>query len=104
MGTQLAARNITAASLAALYEKHGSTLAAYLCCRGVEFASAEDAVQQLFLKLMQANVSMPGDRCLTSIELYVIRRSTCAAAPGERLRWTRWRTGSWKLRDAQRRL
>ena len=55
----MAARNISTASLTALYEKHGSTLAAYLCCRGVEFASAEDAVQQLFLKLMQAKVSMP---------------------------------------------
>jgi DNA-directed RNA polymerase specialized sigma24 family protein len=54
----LAAKNISAASLTALYEKHGSTLAAYLCC-GVEFASAEDAVQQLFLKLMRSKVSMP---------------------------------------------
>ncbi len=55
----MVSKNITAASLTALYERHGSALAAYLCCRGVDFASAEDAVQQLFLKLMQARVAMP---------------------------------------------
>jgi len=46
----------------ALYEKHGAALAAYACSRGLDFASAEDMVQQIFLKLMQGgttDVQMP---------------------------------------------
>lgn len=38
-----------------LYEKHSAALAAYGCCRGLDFSSAEDVVQQLFLKLLQGN-------------------------------------------------
>lgn len=40
-----------------LYEKHGAALAAYGCCYGLDFASAEDVVQQVFLKLMQGKVA-----------------------------------------------
>jgi RNA polymerase sigma-70 factor, ECF subfamily len=36
-----------------MYEKHGAALAAYACCCGVDFASAEDMVQQIFLKLVR---------------------------------------------------
>jgi RNA polymerase sigma-70 factor (ECF subfamily) len=38
-------------SLKSLYQKHGAALAAYACCCGPDFASAEDVVQQVFLKL-----------------------------------------------------
>lgn len=46
----------TTESVKALYEKHGAALAAYGCCCGLDFASAEDVVQQIFLKLLQGNV------------------------------------------------
>jgi RNA polymerase sigma-70 factor (ECF subfamily) len=36
-----------------LYEEHGAALAAYACCCGLDFALAEDAVQQVFLKLLR---------------------------------------------------
>jgi RNA polymerase sigma-70 factor (ECF subfamily) len=39
-----------------LYEKHGAALAAYGCCYGLDFAAAEDVVQQVFLKLMEGKV------------------------------------------------
>jgi RNA polymerase sigma-70 factor (ECF subfamily) len=35
-----------------LYEMHGAPLAAYARSRGLDFASAEDIVQQLFVKLL----------------------------------------------------
>jgi RNA polymerase sigma-70 factor (ECF subfamily) len=42
-----------AESLKFLYEKHGAALVAYGCCCGLDFASAEDMVQQVFLKLLR---------------------------------------------------
>ena len=36
-----------------LYEKHGGTLTAYACSLGLDFASAEDIVQQVFLKVLR---------------------------------------------------
>ena len=50
---------LSAAELRSLYEKHGSALAAYGCCHGLDFASAEDVVQQAFLKLLEGQVSVP---------------------------------------------
>jgi RNA polymerase sigma-70 factor (ECF subfamily) len=47
------------AEVKALYEKHGSALAAYGCCCGLDFAAAEDVVQQVFLKLLEGRVSTP---------------------------------------------
>jgi len=47
----------TPESLKALYEKHGAALAAYGCCCGLDFGSAEDVVQQVFLKLLQGNLN-----------------------------------------------
>ena len=47
------------AEVKALYEKHGSALAAYVCCNGLDFAAAEDVVQQVFLKLLQGRTSVP---------------------------------------------
>lgn len=48
-----------ATQVKSLYEEHGSALAAYLCCGGLDFAAAEDVVQQVFMKLLQGSVSMP---------------------------------------------
>ena len=42
--------------LRVLYQKHGAALAAYACSLGLDFASAEDVVQQLFLKLLQGSM------------------------------------------------
>lgn len=39
--------------------QHGSALAAYACCCGLDFASAEDVVQQVFLKLLRGETSIP---------------------------------------------
>jgi len=39
------------------YEKHGAALAAYACCCGLDFASAEDMVQQVFLKLLRGETA-----------------------------------------------
>jgi RNA polymerase sigma-70 factor (ECF subfamily) len=47
------------AEVESLYEKHGPALAAYGCCCGLDFASAEDVVQQVFLKLLQGRTLMP---------------------------------------------
>lgn len=44
---------LNAAEVKSLYEKHGSALAAYVCCCGLDFAAAEDVVQQVFLKLLE---------------------------------------------------
>jgi RNA polymerase sigma-70 factor (ECF subfamily) len=51
--------NSKAAEVKALYEKHGSALAAYGCCCGLDFGSAEDVVQQVFLKLLRARERLP---------------------------------------------
>jgi DNA-directed RNA polymerase specialized sigma24 family protein len=51
----------TAAYVKELYEKHGDALVAYACCCGVDFAAAEDAVQQVSLKLLRGGSSAPGD-------------------------------------------
>lgn len=50
---------LTAVHVKDLYEKHGSALAAYACCCGLDFASAEDAVQRVFLKLLHSETSVP---------------------------------------------
>jgi RNA polymerase sigma-70 factor (ECF subfamily) len=49
----LEADELTIVQVRELYEKHGGVLAAYACCCGLDFASAEDAVQQVFLKLLR---------------------------------------------------
>ena len=46
----------TPESVKALYEEHGAALAAYGCCCGLDFGSAEDVVQQVFLKLLQGTL------------------------------------------------
>jgi RNA polymerase sigma-70 factor (ECF subfamily) len=52
----LAASKFTAESVKELYQRHGAALAAYGCCCGLDFGTAEDVVQQLFLKLLQSGM------------------------------------------------
>lgn len=42
-----------------MYEKHGAALAAYACSCGLDHASAEDVVQQLFLKMLGKKIFVP---------------------------------------------
>ena len=42
-----------------MYEKHGAALAAYACSCGLDHASAEDVVQQLFLKMLGKKAFIP---------------------------------------------
>ena len=51
----LETNRLTADSIKELYQQHGAALAAYGCCCGLDFGSAEDVVQQVFLKLLQRN-------------------------------------------------
>jgi len=53
----LTPKAIHATEVKSLYEKHGSALAAYGCCCGLDFASAQDVVQQVFLKLLEGRAS-----------------------------------------------
>jgi RNA polymerase sigma-70 factor (ECF subfamily) len=50
---------LTADEWKAIYEKHGAALAAYACSCGLDHASAEDVVQQLFLKMLGKNSCVP---------------------------------------------
>jgi len=52
-------RTFNRAAVQDLYEAHGSALAAYLGCCGVDFASAQDIVQQVFLKLLRGKIAAP---------------------------------------------
>jgi hypothetical protein len=53
----LGKNRFTTVSIKQLYEQHGAALAAYGCCCGLDFGSAEDAVQQIFLKLLERNAA-----------------------------------------------
>jgi RNA polymerase sigma-70 factor, ECF subfamily len=53
----LETNKFTTESVKRLYERHGAELTAYACCCGLDFGSAEDVVQQVFLKLLQGNAS-----------------------------------------------
>jgi RNA polymerase sigma-70 factor (ECF subfamily) len=50
---------LNAAEVKLLYEEYGPALAAYGCCCGLDFAAADDVVQQVFLKLLEGRVAMP---------------------------------------------
>lgn len=54
----MSAGKLTRQSVQLLYRKHGAALAAYACSQGLDFASAEDMVQQIFLKLLEGS-AMP---------------------------------------------
>jgi RNA polymerase sigma-70 factor (ECF subfamily) len=45
--------------LTSMYEKHGAALAVYACSCGLDHASAEDVVHQLFLKMLGEKASVP---------------------------------------------
>jgi RNA polymerase sigma-70 factor (ECF subfamily) len=49
----LEANKRTAEEIQSWYEKHGAALAAYACSYGLDFASAEDVVQHVFLGLLR---------------------------------------------------
>ena len=49
----MAAGKLTTELVKSLYEKHGAALVAYARCSGLDFASAEDVVQHVFLKLLR---------------------------------------------------
>jgi RNA polymerase sigma-70 factor (ECF subfamily) len=55
----LAAPKLSPADIAKLYERHGAALTAYACTFVSDFASAEDVVHQLFLKLLRTEIAMP---------------------------------------------
>lgn len=52
-------QKLTVDEIRSLYQTHGPALAAYACCCGLDFASAEDIVQQVFLKLLRSDEPAP---------------------------------------------
>ena len=50
---------LTPDEVKSMYEKHGAALTAYACSCGLDHASAEDVVQQLFLKILGTKVFLP---------------------------------------------
>jgi len=50
---------LQADEVTSLYQKHGASLVAYVCCCGLDFGSAEDVVQQVFLKLLRGSTFLP---------------------------------------------
>jgi RNA polymerase sigma-70 factor, ECF subfamily len=50
---------LTQDEVKSIYEGHGAALAAYACSLGLDFASAEDVVHQLFLKMLGENSFTP---------------------------------------------
>ena len=50
---------LTADEVKSMYEKHGAALAAYACSCGLDHSSAEDVVQQLFLKMLGKKAFIP---------------------------------------------
>jgi len=68
-----------------LYERHGSALVAYACSCGVDFASAEDVVQQIFLKMLRSWQSKPQ---VPLAYLYRATRNACLNLRRDRMRET----------------
>jgi len=76
---------LTPDDVRSLYEKHGSTLVAYACSCGVDFASAEDVVQQVFLRLLNPPRSAPD---VPIAYLYRATRNACLNHHRDRMRET----------------
>jgi len=74
---------LTADEVKALFERHGSALVAYACSCGVDFASAEDVVQQVFLKMLRSWQSKPQ---VPLAYLYRATRNACMNLRRDRMR------------------
>jgi RNA polymerase sigma-70 factor (ECF subfamily) len=81
----LETNKLTADEVKSLYERHGSALVAYACSCGVDFASAEDVVQQVFLKMLRTWQSKPQ---VPLAYLYRATRNACMNLRRDRLRET----------------
>jgi RNA polymerase sigma-70 factor (ECF subfamily) len=76
---------LTADEVKSLYERNGPALVAYACSYGLDFASAEDVVQQLFLKLLRTQSFMPD---VPLAYLYRATRNACLNLRRDRMRET----------------
>jgi RNA polymerase sigma-70 factor, ECF subfamily len=76
---------LTADELKSLYNKHGPALVAYACSCGLDFTSAEDVVQQVFLRMLQAQLSKPE---VPVAYLYRATRNACLNHRRDRMRET----------------
>jgi RNA polymerase sigma-70 factor (ECF subfamily) len=81
----LETNKLTADEVKSLYERHGSALVAYACSCGVDFASAEDVVQQVFLKMLRTWQSKPQ---VPLAYLYRATRNACLNLRRDRMRET----------------
>jgi RNA polymerase sigma-70 factor (ECF subfamily) len=81
----LETNKLTADEVKSLYERHGSALVAYACSCGVDFASAEDVVQQVFLKMLRTWQSKPQ---VPLAYLYRATRNACMNLRRNRMRET----------------
>jgi RNA polymerase sigma-70 factor (ECF subfamily) len=55
----LSERKLSAEDVRRLYDQHGPALMAYACSFVTDAAAAEDAVHQVFLRLLSADIAMP---------------------------------------------
>jgi RNA polymerase sigma-70 factor (ECF subfamily) len=56
----LAERKLSADEVRRLYDQHGPALVMYACSIVADSAAAEDAVHQIFLRLLQGDIPVPG--------------------------------------------
>ena len=95
----LETNKLTADEVKSLYERHGSALVAYACSCGVDFASAEDVVQQVFLKMLRAWQSKPQ---VPLAYLYRATRNACLNLRRDRMRETDVPEGeTWFLHSSE---
>jgi RNA polymerase sigma-70 factor, ECF subfamily len=84
---------LTAVQVKELYEKHAGALAAWACSCGLDFASAEDAVQQVFLNLLRGKTSVPRIpiaylyRAVRNASFNLRRNRRHEAEPAEQEQW-----------------
>ena len=90
---------LTADEVKSLYERHGSALVAYACSCGLDFASAEDVVQQVFLKMLRAWQSKPQ---IPLAYLYRATRNACLNLRRDRMRETDLPEGECSMADLAR--
>jgi RNA polymerase sigma-70 factor, ECF subfamily len=89
---------LTPDEVKSLYERHGSALVAYACSCGLDFASAEDVVQQLFLKVLRAQPLRPE---VPIAFLYRATRNACMNLRRDRMRETELPEGEpWFLHSS----